>query len=186
MATNYTNEEFLKGLIDQDNNILNHIYNEIGPIVLNYIKSKGGSDDEANDIFQEGLVSVYINAKSGKYKPQDSTKFSSYLIQICKYKWYDVLKSSHKSKGDALNIDIEDSSDIHLAIENEEKYTVLHRLIEQLGVQCKNILQKFYWSSDSIQEISKALKMTPASVKNGKYRCMQKLKEAAKNNDYLK
>ncbi|MDF1699323.1 MAG: sigma-70 family RNA polymerase sigma factor [Saprospiraceae bacterium] len=181
-----TDSQIVSGLLQQEDAVINYLYDEIGPKVKQYIISKGGSAEEANDIFQEGIVSAFINIKSGKYQRSDTTKFTTYLTQICKYKWYDTLKSAHKSKGGGEMIDVPDDANIVEAMELSERYSILHELIDQLGGQCKEILQRFYWQKESIDEISKALKMVPASVKNGKYRCMQKLKESAQNNEHLR
>jgi RNA polymerase sigma factor (sigma-70 family) len=83
-------------------------------------------------------------------------------------------------------IDVPDDANIVEAMEVDEKYSILHTFIDALGDQCKEILRRFYWQKESVEEISKALKMVPASVKNGKYRCMQKLKETAQNNEHLR
>jgi len=186
MSVYLTNNQIVRGLLQQEDAVINYLYEEIGPKVKQYIMSVGGSAEEANDIFQEGIVSAFVNIKSGKYKVSENTKFTTYLIQICKYKWYDVLKSAHKSKKGSEMIDIPDDASIVEAMETNEKYAMLHALINALGDQCKEILQRFYWQKESIEEISKALKMVPASVKNGKYRCMQKLKQTAQNNEHLR
>lgn len=186
MSTILTDNQIVRGLLQQEDVVINFLYDEIGPKVKQFIISKGGSSEEANDIFQEGIVSAFVNIKSGKYKISESTKFTTYLIQICKYKWYDTLKSAHKSKRGSEMIDIPDDANIIEAMEVSEKYGILHQLIDALGDQCKEILRRFYWQKESIDEISKALKMVPASVKNGKYRCMQKLKETALNNEHLR
>jgi len=186
MTTYLTDNQLISGLLQQEDAAINYLYEDVGPKVKQYIMSVGGSQDEADDIFQEGIISAFVNVRSGKYQQSDNTKFTTYLTQICKYKWYDVLKSAHKSKRGGEMMDIPDDQNIQEALEVSEKYSVLHTLIDELGNQCKDILQRFYWKKESIEEISKALKMVAASVKNGKYRCMQKLKETALGNEQLR
>lgn len=186
MPLNLTDSQIVNGLLQQEDAVINYLYKEIGPKVKQYIMSVGGSGEEANDIFQDGIVAAYVNIKSGKYQLSANTKFTTYLIQICKYKWYDMLKSAHKSKTGGEMVELPDDSNIVEAMEVSERYTILHSLIDTLGNQCKEILRRFYWEKESIEEISKALKMVAASVKNGKYRCMQKLKESALNNEHLR
>jgi len=173
-------EELIKGILAQSDGAINYLYEQIGPKVKNYIVKAGGSDEEANDIFQEGIISVFINVRSGKYKPDGNTKFSSYLTQVCKYKWYDTLKSGHKKTSQNELVEVSSDENMQTVLETNEKYSALHEIIDSLDEQCKNILKQFYWEKKSIMEISKSLKMVAASVKNGKYRCMQKLKEKSK------
>lgn len=186
MSKYQSDTQLVNGLLEHEDAAINYLYDEVGPKVKQYIMSVGGNEEEANDIFQEGIVSAFVNIKSGKYQVSENAKFTTYLIQICKYKWYDTLKSAHKSKRGGEIIDIPDDSNIVEAMETSEKYSLLHTLIQSLGDQCQEILKRFYWEKESIDEISKALKMVPASVKNGKYRCMQKLKEKALGNEHLR
>ena len=186
MSTYLTDNQIISGLLQQEDAVIEYLYEAVGPKIKQYIMSVGGSSDEADDIFQEGIISAFVNIRSGKYQQSQNAKFSTYLTQICKYKWYDVIKSAHKSKRGGEMMDIPDDQNIQESIELDEKYSILHALIDDLGDQCKEILQRFYWQKESIEEISKALKMVAASVKNGKYRCMQKLKQMALENEHLR
>ena len=186
MSIHYSDSQLIEGLLQQNDAAINYLYKEIGPKVKQYIINAGGNSEEADDIFQEGIISCFINIKSGKYQHSANAKFTTYLTQVCKYKWYDVLKSANKSRKSSEMPDLPDDSGIMEAMMDNEKYAILHKLIDNLGDQCKEILNRFYWIKESIDEISKALKMVPASVKNGKYRCMQKLKESAINNEHLR
>lgn len=186
MPIQFSDNQLIEGLLQQKDAVINHLYEEVGPKVKHYIINAGGSFDEADDIFQEGIISCYINIKTGKYQQSEGAKFTTYLTQVCKYKWYDVLKSANKSRKTAEMPDLPEDSGIIEAMMDDEKYAVLHQLIEELGQQCKDILHRFYWLKESIEEISSALKMVSASVKNGKYRCMQKLKASAINNEHLR
>ena len=183
MSVYLTNNQIVRGLLQQEDAVINYLYEEIGPKVKQYIMSVGGSAEEANDIFQEGIVSAYVNIKSGKYKVSENTKFTTYLIQICKYKWYDNVKSAHHSKNTVLDMDVKNDDDILGSLIQDEKYSQLHKLIDELDEKCREILHRYYWLKESMADIAKALKMVTASVKNGKYRCMQKLKD---NSDELK
>jgi len=175
-----SDEELVNGIKVQNDKAINYLYEQIGPRVKQYIVSAGGSSEEANDIFQEGVISAFVNIRTGKYQQDGKTKFASYLTQICKYKWYDTLKSGHRKTSQNELVDVESSESIQEAMEISDKYSALHQVIDQIGEQCKQIILLFYWEKKSIDEISQSLKMVPASVKNGKYRCMQKLKEKAK------
>lgn len=186
MSIHYSDSQLIEGLLQQEDAVINYLYEDVGPKVKQYIINAGGNSDEADDIFQEGIISCFINIKSGKYQKSTNAKFTTYLTQVCKYKWYDVLKSANKSRKTSEMPDLPDDSGILKAIEDDEKYKLLHILIDKLGEQCKEILNRFYWNKESIDEISIALKMVPASVKNGKYRCMQKLKESAIGNEHLR
>lgn len=175
----YSDQQLIQGLSSNDSAVIDYLYSQVGPVVKNYIVNHGGSTEDANDLFQEGLVAAYVNIKKQSYTLKSETKFSTYLTQICKYKWYDRLKKGKRSTHIDENYDVPDDTDVIRDIENGEKYSILAELINELGEQCKEILHRYYWLKESMDEIGKALSMVKASVKNGKYRCMQKLKEKA-------
>ena len=107
-----SDQELVKGILAQDDKAINYLYENVGPRVRQIIINAGGSGEEADDIFQEGIISAFINIRSGKYTPDSKTKFSTYLTQVCKYKWYDVLKSSHKKTAQNELVDIETDDSI--------------------------------------------------------------------------
>lgn len=186
MSIKYSDSELVTGLLNQDDTIIDQIYREIGPKVKQYIVTAGGTKNDADDIFQEGIIATYINLRTKKYTLDSNTKFSTYLTQVCKYKWYDVLKSSNRATSKNELIEYTADDDIEQQLIQNEKYTIIHEMIEQLGEKCRDILNRYYWMKESIEEISKKMKMVPASVKNGKYRCMKQLKEMALQNKNLR
>lgn len=58
--------------------------------VFRYVLAKGGSREDAEDVFQEGLADLIINVRKGRFQMKSS--IHTYLISICKYKWMDRLK----------------------------------------------------------------------------------------------
>ena len=69
--------------------------------------------------------------------------------------------------------------------EEESKLNALHEALKQIGASCKKLLTQFYFERKAMEEIAKDLQLTSASVRNKKYRCMEKLRALAmetKNN----
>ena len=179
-ANQFTDEEIVAGFQVQDHRILRFLYDNIGPQVFRLISQSGGSMDDAQDIFQDGLLAVYTNIRTGKYQLNSTARFSTYLMQICKYKWYDVRKSAYVSKKTDEGGELPDLPDEPEALfEEEEKIKRLYRLLDQLGEQCKKILHLFYWEKKPLQEVAELTGLEPASAKNQKYRCINRLKELA-------
>lgn len=179
-ARDYSNEELVKGLEIQDSQVIQYLYEKVGPMVYKLIIDSGGKLVDAKDIFQEGILAAFLNIRSGKYQPSSNAKFSTYLIQICKFKWYDLNKSSYmKKKSDEEMKDISDESEWNGESEVEERIRHLYQLLGHLGERCKKILHFFYWEKMSIEEIGLAMGLEANSAKNQKYRCMQKLKDLA-------
>jgi RNA polymerase sigma factor (sigma-70 family) len=176
----YSEEALAIGLEQQDPTIMQYLYKKLGPMAVKLVSQYGGSHADAEDVFQESILAAFVNVKTGKYTRTNSAKLSTYILQICKYKWLDQRKSAYRQK---TTFDIPENSE-HAGLEDdhfetEEKVQTLYRLFEQLGDQCKKILKHFYWEKRSIVEIGELMSLDPASAKNQKYRCMKRLKEMA-------
>ena len=176
-----SDNDIIQGLLAHESKTIKFVYEQYLPAIKSYVLRNGGNEDDAVDLFQDGLMALYQNLVSKNYEKKEQVKLSTYFIQICKYKWLDNRKSARVKRNEAI-----DSRDFELndpgvseSIELAEKHKQLHQLIELLGDKCKKLLSLFYWEELSIAEIAAKLNMETASVKNGKYRCMQKLKEKA-------
>lgn len=186
MKHTFSDEELVFGMINNDKDVLDYLYNNVGPSVKRTIIRMGGEAEEAEDIFQEGMVAAYVNIKSKKYMLNDNTKFTSYLTQLCKYKWYDLCKSAHRSKVSQIDKDFQFDGNIQEDMEEAEKIKEIRNIINKLGDRCRKILQLFYWKRMSMEDIATQMQMTASSAKNAKYLCMKELKGKSFNNKLLK
>lgn len=176
----FSDEELVEGLKKQDPIIIRHLYQNAGPMVYKLIINAGGDHNDAEDIFQEGILATYLNIRTGKYELSSRARLTTYLVQICKYKWLDHVKSAYVSKN-VLGIDSDFLTDTVEPEDNEkeERIKMLHGLLGKLGKNCQKILHLFYWQKKSYDEIASEIGQEPQSAKNQKYRCMKKLRELA-------
>jgi len=179
-----TDKELVQGILAHDNSTLLYLYSNLYGKIEDFVVNNSGSIEEAKDIFQEGVIALYQNIESGRYQLSASTKVSSYLFQICKFQWYSVLRSSHKktvvSSIDNQDPGVHDSGfDMDIMAWEENKF--VRDAIDKLGDNCRRLLISFYYDEKSMKEIADTLGQRTNSVKNAKYRCMQKLKELIKS-----
>jgi RNA polymerase sigma factor (sigma-70 family) len=179
MPKTYTDEEYLNGLIERDSIITAALYQELYQKAFSTLSLMGARSEDIEDIVQNSIVALYSNIRKGTYKLSDESKLSTYLVQICKYQWFNIVR---KKDHDNLSIEDEflinhDDFDIEKDIETVERNKLIAEAIEQLGEKCKDLLRLYYWEDLSMEEIGEKLKMKPNSAKNGKYRCMQSLRD---------
>ncbi len=172
-------QTLIKAIAANEESAFAFLYDEYYAIVSGFIKSKGGQEEDARDIFQEAILSVWHNIKNERYS--DNGQFKTYFVQVCKFKWYDQLKSSSRKNTTQLNeqLAFEKADDSN---ENEDER--LEKLLfwyDQIKEPCKGLLKLFYFEKKSFAEISKILGVTQESAKNQKYRCIKKIKELIKN-----
>ena len=55
---------YIDGLLQNNSSIIQSIYKKFAPKVKNYIRTNSGDDDQAQDVIQEVLITIYNQAKT--------------------------------------------------------------------------------------------------------------------------
>jgi len=181
MRQTLSDEEIYAGLIDPKGTqpAFEHLYQRVFPAVRQQVRAFGGNEDDARDVFQEGVLALWKNAREGRFTPRSSTKLSTYLVEICKRRWMDQRKkasSRYEQRSEALPEAIDEQNALDRWIDREEQEAFRQRF-GQLGERCQQILSRFYYEKQSMSEIAQAFQIGEATAKNEKYRCMQRLKK---------
>lgn len=167
-----------KGFKNNDQIVMQMVYQNTFPKFRNYVLKNSGDETQAKDVFQEAFIACWKNIKDDKL--QENSNVVGYLFTIAKNKWTDHLRSSTFKKTMAS------STISHLKVVHEEndtdeevlekQYDILQSALQKLGNNCKKLLHLFYFERKSMDSISMELQLTPASTRNQKYRCMEKLR----------
>ncbi|WP_425076524.1 RNA polymerase sigma factor [Psychroserpens sp. S379A] len=155
-------------------------YFKIEALVL----KNSGSVEHAKDLYQESFITVWKNLKADKFTPKNETALQGYLYQIAKNKWMDVLRSKTFKKTNSLSdetLDVlkHESEDVSIEDEYSTKLIATMSAFKNLGQPCKQLLTHFYFEKKSLRVIASELQLGEASVRNKKYRCMEKLRSIA-------
>ena len=81
----FTDEELLMGLADGSDDALTQLYRRYFPMVLHFVTSNSGSEDDAKDIYQEALIVVYEKVRAGSLELQCQLK--TYLYSVGRRLW---------------------------------------------------------------------------------------------------
>ena len=151
------------------------LYTENRIPVFDYILRNSGSEDDAADIFQDGVIIFWQKLKNPDFKLTVSR--TTFLISICKNLWLNELRNKRKNltvvKDDIPDVEMEDDD----LSENEVRQNKLNKAIELLGDTCRTILKAFYYETLSMEEIAVKAKLSSAkTAKSKKYKCIQQLK----------
>ena len=88
MTVTYSDEEIISAIQAggfSEERYVKYLYFRFQPKVLSFVLKNSGSEDEARDIYQDGVVSLYENIKTGKYRGEGS--LAAYLFSICRFMW---------------------------------------------------------------------------------------------------
>lgn len=175
----YTDQSLYQALLKNESTAFEYIYKKNFPAVRQQVQQYGGSEDDAKDIFQEGVIALWNNIRSGSYQLRENVKMSTYLIQICKLRWMDrTKKASHRYEMKKEDY-VEPAAEAEVLTDwiDREDQQQFQRQFAQLGERCQDLLKRFYFVKESLQEIAQAMGIGEATAKNEKYRCMQRLKK---------
>jgi len=171
-------EEVLQGLRSNRQDALKYVYKTVYPSVLSYVKNNSGSEDEAQDIFQEAMIVFY--QKATKVDFTLSAAIKTFVFAVAKNLWLKKLRDSKKHKyiGHYENM-LSDNDDEKELNEHQEKVkATLVNFLEELGDPCRKLLVLYYYEKRSMEEISSIMKYSNSnSAKNQKYKCLQRLKK---------
>jgi RNA polymerase sigma factor (sigma-70 family) len=142
--------------------------------VKQYLKSFGCNSKNAEDIFQEALL-IYCRKKEDPSFILTTDSFF-YVRNTCKLLWYNQSRKEGKQKTFELEKDVAELEDDWF--QKEMKLSRIEKAIQQLGEQCRELLQLFYGAGWSMTDIAKKIGLRNDKVaKAQKYRCLQKAKE---------
>lgn len=181
----FSTAEILIGIRKGDNQVLRFVYDSYYESVRKMVKQRTGSDDLAQDIFQEALVVIYKKSQNDEFSIEQSS-FFTYFYAICKIGIKNYFKNSEK---DIIyqSVDYNDDYDINAELEDEElmfqegiKEQLFHKYIKQISKNCLKLLRlviKGYRSA----EIAKKLNLSwDTYVRKRKKICLESLIEMIK------
>ena len=166
------------------NNAIRFIYRQHSEAVSSFIIHYGGSEQDADDIFQETVVAFIDIVRKGKYRMEASIR--TFLASIARNYWFNELKkrgrSDHRDRQFEAGRD-QDEADVSHHLAEIERKRQLRQLVEQLGEGCRKVLLLFYYENLSMKEIVDHLPYENEQVvRNKKYKCLQQLTGLIKSN----
>ncbi|MDP4711843.1 MAG: sigma-70 family RNA polymerase sigma factor [Saprospiraceae bacterium] len=146
--------------------------------VQKFITKQGGTDEDAQDVFQEILIILYEKIRQADFKLD--CKLSTYMLAICKNIWHkklkrlrlqqNIIQENHKQ-----SLLVEEEAPADYAIISDEKR--LMELLSHLSPDCREILRLYYFDRLSMRQIAEVMGYNSEQVaKNKKSRCMQVLR----------
>ena len=173
--------QIIDGFRNNDRKIINGFYAANRGAFLNHFRTNYGKDDDyLLDLYQDANVILWENIKTGKLGKMTST-LTTYLFAVGKYK---MMANDRKFKEMTTEIDLQNLDLVDLDAEEmeekEEKERKIDEIVSKMTYPCSDILRMHYWEKLSGEEIAKRMKYASTdAVKTQKYKCMQKLKQAA-------
>lgn len=177
----WTDNEVLDALKDprRCNDGIRALYRQYQELLTNYVVNNSGSEDDAQDIFQEVVVSFVHLVKNDKFRKESSIK--TFLYAMNRNLWLNELKrrgrAAHREKK-FEEVKLFNNEQVDHVMEHREATKQLMAVVESLGADCKKILLLFYFENRSMRNIlAETSYENEQVVRNKKYKCLKKLEE---------
>lgn len=172
--------ELLEGIRQCNRDVLRQIYREYYPVIKYLILNNQGSEEDAQDIFQDALSMMYEKLKKDKLYFQCS--FKTYLYAVSRNMWLMVLRK-RKKDGDMFGEE-ESIQDLGNTLIEDMTYArrqqVFKSHLRRMGKDCQKVLMLFF-EGKTMKEIADEMRFTAAYAKKRKFVCQQKLIESIEN-----
>lgn len=156
--------------------------------IIRVLIKMGMDEEEANDIFHDGIITLDHSICAGKFRGESS--IDTYLYSICKFLCLNQWRKKRKM------LYIEDITIIPGALENissnsllddfirAEEKTIIDKLLHEVGEICQKVL-KLWQLNYSMEEISSIIGLSsPQMAKKKRFMCHKKLMLLIHNRAY--
>ena len=157
---------------------LTRLYRQGFPPVRRYIGRHGGSEQDAQDMFQDALVILYEQAVGGTLVLTASA--STYLLSISRNLWHQELRRRARLPRENLPAACENLAAEEPEALAEPTFAVLD-YVEQLGEKCKGLLLSFYYFQQPLAQIAATYGYrTVRSATVQKFKCLERLRNSVR------
>ncbi len=175
----YSDEAILEGLRLRSDYIINFAYKEFFPLIKFLVTDNGGSGEDAEDIFQDGIIILYSKISLNQLTLTSS--FKTYMYSVCRNLWLQKL-SKRKAIFDKLK-DVEEFIDLpqdmlqEISMEEIEMHRIIQIHFLSLPEDCQKVLKLFIKNVPLREIVSIMGFKTENYAKTRKYLCKQDLKK---------
>lgn len=165
----------IDGVRNQDDKILNWLYDHYFPSVRNHVLNNSGSDEDVSDVFQDTIIVLYNQITEDNLAL--ATDLKGYFFGIARNVWSAHLRK--KQKTIELEIDIADEED------DEEQYDlILERIISRVFKKLKpdhQMVMNLFAEGYSYEDIAVKMDLkNEINARRKKYVCKEALLELVK------
>jgi len=178
-------ESFIDGLLNNNPKTLAIIYNgSIGDIIRKDVCSKGGSQEDAEDVLVLAILRAQKLIANGKYQAEG--KFDAFLRNVAYWIWREELKQKRTNNWNQIAFLLDDESQSLLESQNQprqlqeeikdlEEKIKIHEYINELGPRCQEIIKLRYFEGYSLVEIGQILGINQPNIVH--HRCIKRLRK---------
>jgi len=174
----YTDTEIIECLRNRQSYVVHYLSDRYMPMIRLMVYQKGGTNDDARDIFQDGLIIMLEKLDNKEFAL--TCKFKTFLYCVCEHLWKSILdKRQAATNYLSKRSEPETDKDFTELIDHQIYEEIFRDVFETLDPISKKILN-LYWQEVSPQEIAHKLGYTYGYVRKKKCEAQNELTEKVK------
>lgn len=147
-------------------------YEEVFPVACAYIQKRGGSLEEAKELFQQTLLLYYEKLTNENFQPNVGDR--AYIMGIFKNLWLKY-KEGNRESDSIEGVDIQEEKEAGFLTQK------LMTFLKSSGEKCMDLLQTFYYEKLNMKEVAERFGFrSERSATVQKYKCLEKLRNEVK------
>jgi len=172
-----SDDSLLSQLKNEENAAFDRLYEGCFPSVAKYIRQNTGSEQDAEDIFQEAVIVLLSKIRQPEFHLTASLK--TYMFSISKNLWLKKLRDSR-----SVMIAVDHCLPALLTDDNESAYWNENKLLswlQKITASCQRILKAIFFLNEPMESLM--IKMgwkNRHTAANQKYKCIEQLKRESK------
>ncbi|MBO9204809.1 MULTISPECIES: RNA polymerase sigma factor [Niastella] len=172
-----SDDSLLSQLKNEENAAFDYLYESCFPSVTKYIRQNTGSEQDAEDIFQESVIVLLSKIRQPEFLLTASLK--TYMFSISKNLWLKKLRDSR-----SVMVAVEDCLPDMATDEKGTAYGNGNDLLiwlKKLTANCQRILKAIFYFNEPMESL--IIKMgwkNKHTASNQKYKCIEQLRRESK------
>lgn len=181
--------KYLRGIRECSRTVIEEIYRKYSKDIERMIVQNSGTADDAKDVFQEVMISLYRQAHAGL---EIRCSFYTFLSLACKKRWLTQLSSKHMSKTqygeDTLPNIVSISEEVNVMLREDDRMKLMMEKLKMMNDGCREVIE-MSWQTDKDgkhlgwQEIAGILDVSYAYIRKKASECKSRLIELVRK-DY--
>ena len=143
MSRKFNDSEIISGIKNRDPVVLRFLYQNYLPIIQNFVRKNSGSDEDAQDLFQEALVVIFEKLSLGNLVL--SSRFQTYFYAICRNKWLMVLRKKRTGPLQVKDSELimEQLPETESDWRKHEQFNLYRKHFQRLSADCQKVMEMF-------------------------------------------
>ena len=172
-----SDDSLLSQLKKEENTAFDSLYKGCFPSVAKYIKQNTGSEQDAEDIFQEAVIVLLSKIRQPEFLLTASLK--TYMFSISKNLWLKKLRDNR-----SVMVTVEDCLPDLPTDDNETAYWNGNKLLSRLQkitANCQRILKAIFYFNEPMESLMIRMGWkNKHTASNQKYKCIEQLRRESK------